>query len=192
MWCVLWRWLGGWGTGKVWGLRRWEQGWGCGASAPVLGSAGRVWQQCWPWHCWLCCVTAAPILWGPPALLCSFPVKRDVQENDEEAVQVKEQSILELGSLLAKTGQAEGEGGWERWSWGLRLVPVVSVLGFGAFGARRTSWSGGCSTEPSAELGEEGGRESCWALMKLSDGWDRVGGGEDTRCCARSTSARRC
>uniref|UniRef100_A0A5F8A6A7 26S proteasome non-ATPase regulatory subunit 11 n=1 Tax=Macaca mulatta TaxID=9544 RepID=A0A5F8A6A7_MACMU len=33
-------------------------------------------------------------------------VKRDIQENDEEAVQVKEQSILELGSLLAKTGQA--------------------------------------------------------------------------------------
>ncbi|NWI83835.1 PSD11 ATPase, partial [Dryoscopus gambensis] len=39
------------------------------------------------------------------------PVKRDVQENDEEAVQVKEQSILELGSLLAKTGQAEELGG---------------------------------------------------------------------------------
>lgn len=36
-------------------------------------------------------------------------MKRDVQENDEEAVQVKEQSILELGSLLAKTGQAEGK-----------------------------------------------------------------------------------
>ncbi|NXX86272.1 PSD11 ATPase, partial [Urocolius indicus] len=38
-------------------------------------------------------------------------VKRDVQENDEEAVQVKEQSILELGLLLAKTGQAEELGG---------------------------------------------------------------------------------
>uniref|UniRef100_A0A8D0GYI6 Proteasome 26S subunit, non-ATPase 11 n=1 Tax=Sphenodon punctatus TaxID=8508 RepID=A0A8D0GYI6_SPHPU len=38
-------------------------------------------------------------------------VKRDVQENDEEAVQVKEQSILELGGLLAKTGQAEELGG---------------------------------------------------------------------------------
>ncbi|NXD28802.1 PSD11 ATPase, partial [Spelaeornis formosus] len=38
-------------------------------------------------------------------------VKRDVQENDEEAVQVKEQSILELGSLLAETGQAEELGG---------------------------------------------------------------------------------
>ncbi|NWZ86804.1 PSD11 ATPase, partial [Poecile atricapillus] len=45
------------------------------------------------------------------SLLFFFPVKRDVQENDEEAVQVKEQSILELGSLLAKTGQAEELGG---------------------------------------------------------------------------------
>ncbi|NXS25733.1 PSD11 ATPase, partial [Pomatostomus ruficeps] len=44
-------------------------------------------------------------------LLFFSPVKRDVQENDEEAVQVKEQSILELGSLLAKTGQAEELGG---------------------------------------------------------------------------------
>nr|XP_046209120.1 26S proteasome non-ATPase regulatory subunit 11-like isoform X1 [Oncorhynchus gorbuscha] len=33
-------------------------------------------------------------------------VKRDIQESDEEAVFVKEQSILELGGLLAKTGQA--------------------------------------------------------------------------------------
>ncbi|KAH0510694.1 26S proteasome non-ATPase regulatory subunit 11 [Microtus ochrogaster] len=33
------------------------------------------------------------------------------KENDEEAVQVKEQSILELGSLLAKTGQAAELGG---------------------------------------------------------------------------------
>ncbi|KAF3825026.1 hypothetical protein GH733_005660 [Mirounga leonina] len=33
-------------------------------------------------------------------------MKRDIQENDEEAVQVQEQNILELGSLLAKTGQA--------------------------------------------------------------------------------------
>ncbi|ERE67529.1 26S proteasome non-ATPase regulatory subunit 11-like protein [Cricetulus griseus] len=38
-------------------------------------------------------------------------LKRDIQENDEEAVQVKEQSILELGSLLAKTGQAAELGG---------------------------------------------------------------------------------
>lgn len=36
-------------------------------------------------------------------------MRRDVQENDEEAVRVKEQSILELGSLLAKTGQAAGK-----------------------------------------------------------------------------------
>lgn len=36
-------------------------------------------------------------------------MRRDVQENDEEAVRVKEQSILELGTLLAKTGQAAGE-----------------------------------------------------------------------------------
>lgn len=36
-------------------------------------------------------------------------VKRDVQDSDEEAVRVKEQSILELGGLLAKTGQAAGE-----------------------------------------------------------------------------------
>lgn len=96
------------------------------------------------------------------------------------------------GRCWPRRGRQKVRGGWERWSWGLRSVPVVSVLGSGAFGARRTSWSGGCSTKPSAELGEEGGRESCWALMKLSDGWDRVGGGEDTRCCARSTSALRC
>ncbi|KAG9346238.1 hypothetical protein JZ751_008063 [Albula glossodonta] len=38
-------------------------------------------------------------------------MKRDVQEDDEEAVRVKEQSILELGSLLAKTGQAAELGG---------------------------------------------------------------------------------
>lgn len=36
-------------------------------------------------------------------------VKRDIQDSDEEAVRVKEQSILELGGLLAKTGQAAGE-----------------------------------------------------------------------------------
>ncbi|CAB1341434.1 unnamed protein product [Coregonus sp. 'balchen'] len=36
-------------------------------------------------------------------------VKRDIQESDEEAVRVKEQSILELGGLLAKTGQAAGQ-----------------------------------------------------------------------------------
>uniref|UniRef100_A0A672KDI5 26S proteasome non-ATPase regulatory subunit 11A-like n=1 Tax=Sinocyclocheilus grahami TaxID=75366 RepID=A0A672KDI5_SINGR len=37
--------------------------------------------------------------------------KRDIQDNDEEAVRVKEQSILELGGLLAKTGQAAELGG---------------------------------------------------------------------------------
>lgn len=36
-------------------------------------------------------------------------VKRDIQDSDEEAVRVKEQSILELGGLLAKTGQAAGK-----------------------------------------------------------------------------------
>uniref|UniRef100_A0A8C7RTL5 Proteasome 26S subunit, non-ATPase 11b n=1 Tax=Oncorhynchus mykiss TaxID=8022 RepID=A0A8C7RTL5_ONCMY len=38
-------------------------------------------------------------------------VRRDIQDSDEEAVRVKEQSILELGSLLAKTGQAAELGG---------------------------------------------------------------------------------
>uniref|UniRef100_A0A8C2HW52 Proteasome 26S subunit, non-ATPase 11b n=1 Tax=Cyprinus carpio TaxID=7962 RepID=A0A8C2HW52_CYPCA len=38
-------------------------------------------------------------------------VRRDVQDDDEEAVRVKEQSILELGTLLAKTGQAAELGG---------------------------------------------------------------------------------
>lgn len=38
-----------------------------------------------------------------------FLVKRDIQDSDEEAVRVKEQSILELGGLLAKTGQAAGK-----------------------------------------------------------------------------------
>uniref|UniRef100_A0A8C8JD82 PCI domain-containing protein n=1 Tax=Oncorhynchus tshawytscha TaxID=74940 RepID=A0A8C8JD82_ONCTS len=33
-------------------------------------------------------------------------VRRNIQDSDEESVRVKEQSILELGSLLAKTGQA--------------------------------------------------------------------------------------
>ncbi|XP_061893037.1 26S proteasome non-ATPase regulatory subunit 11A-like [Entelurus aequoreus] len=38
-------------------------------------------------------------------------VKRDIQASDEEALRVKEQSILELGGLLAKTGQATELGG---------------------------------------------------------------------------------
>lgn len=44
----------------------------------------------------------------PSIDLFPLTVRRDVQENDEEAVRVKEQSILELGTLLAKTGQAAG------------------------------------------------------------------------------------
>ncbi|KAJ0001563.1 hypothetical protein NQD34_006583 [Periophthalmus magnuspinnatus] len=38
-------------------------------------------------------------------------VKRDIHDSDEEAVRIKEQSILELGGLLAKTGQAAELGG---------------------------------------------------------------------------------
>uniref|UniRef100_A0A674CEB4 Proteasome 26S subunit, non-ATPase 11b n=1 Tax=Salmo trutta TaxID=8032 RepID=A0A674CEB4_SALTR len=38
-------------------------------------------------------------------------VRRNIQDSDEESVRVKEQSILELGSLLAKTGQAAELGG---------------------------------------------------------------------------------
>lgn len=43
------------------------------------------------------------------SLHCISTVRRDVQQDDEEAVRVKEQSILELGTLLAKTGQAAGK-----------------------------------------------------------------------------------
>ena len=46
-----------------------------------------------------------------------------MQENDEEAVRVKEQSILELGTLLAKTGQAAGK----LLSLKLFGIPVISV-----------------------------------------------------------------
>ena len=35
-------------------------------------------------------------------------VKKDVDSNNEEAIKEKEQAILELGSLLSATGQAEG------------------------------------------------------------------------------------
>jgi len=35
-------------------------------------------------------------------------VKRDVQAGDEVGVRVKEQSIIELGKLFAKTRQAQG------------------------------------------------------------------------------------
>lgn len=37
-----------------------------------------------------------------------FTVKRDVDNNSEEELKVKEQAILELGGLLADTKQAEG------------------------------------------------------------------------------------
>lgn len=52
---------------------------------------------------WISCTEAAS------ERFVFFAVKRDIQECDEEAVRVKEQSILELGGLLAKTGQAAGE-----------------------------------------------------------------------------------
>lgn len=55
----------------------------------------------------LCC-----FLFNGDATFSFLPtVKRDVQEDDEEAVRVKEQSILELGTLLAMTGQAAGRDG---------------------------------------------------------------------------------
>lgn len=38
-------------------------------------------------------------------------MKQDVESSDEEGMRVKEQSILELGQLLAKTGQADELGG---------------------------------------------------------------------------------
>lgn len=57
-------------------------------------------------------------------------VKRDIQESDEEAVRVKEQSILELGGLLAKTGQAAGTRTWSYlWlllDWGTHAQCFVS------------------------------------------------------------------
>lgn len=49
-------------------------------------------------------------------------MRRDVQEDDEEAVRVKEQSILELGTLLAKTGQAAG--------WDQHAVPAIEMFYF--------------------------------------------------------------
>ncbi|KAI3360228.1 hypothetical protein L3Q82_014549, partial [Scortum barcoo] len=64
--------------------------------------------------------SVAPNIDGSPNLMISCKVcdylsivlvKRDIQESDEEAVRVKEQSILELGGLLAKTGQAAELGG---------------------------------------------------------------------------------
>ena len=41
--------------------------------------------------------------------LCIFQVKRNVDTNSETDVKVKEQAILDLGELLAATGQAEGK-----------------------------------------------------------------------------------
>lgn len=49
-------------------------------------------------------------------------VRRDIQDSDEEAVRVKEQSILELGSLLAKTGQAAGETQHKHHIWSISLA----------------------------------------------------------------------
>lgn len=36
-------------------------------------------------------------------------MKRDVQASDEVGIRVKEQSIIELGKLFAKTQQAQGK-----------------------------------------------------------------------------------
>lgn len=85
-------------------------------------------------------------------------MKRDVQENDEEAVQVKEQSILELGSLLAKTGQAEGEGGS---GWGVR-VPGAPFGARGVCVGIRGVW-GLSPTEPKAPPGGGGGSDRAFS-----------------------------
>lgn len=37
-----------------------------------------------------------------------FQVKRNVDTNSENDIKIKEQAILDLGELLAATGQAEG------------------------------------------------------------------------------------
>lgn len=37
-----------------------------------------------------------------------FQVKRNVDSNSENDIKTKEQAILDLGELLAATGQAEG------------------------------------------------------------------------------------
>ncbi len=41
--------------------------------------------------------------------LVLFSVKKDVMNDDDEGIKVKEQAILELGDLLAETKQAEGK-----------------------------------------------------------------------------------
>lgn len=37
-----------------------------------------------------------------------FLVRKDIDSNSEDEVKVKEQAVLELGSLMAETKQAEG------------------------------------------------------------------------------------
>lgn len=39
----------------------------------------------------------------------TFLVKRDISNNDEEGIKMKEQAILSLGNLLSKHGKAEGK-----------------------------------------------------------------------------------
>ena len=54
-------------------------------------------------------------------LFFPFSVKQDVETSDDEGMRIKEQSILELGQLLAKTGQADGK---------LSIIPVFLNLLF--------------------------------------------------------------
>lgn len=125
-------------------------------------------------------------------------MKRDVQENDEEAVQVKEQSILELGSLLAKTGQAEGEGGRGgsagpggsvRCPW--CLCGDSGCLGTEPHGAQSASWRGGWIGQSLQQRCVWW--ERFWASIKLSGSWKRVNGGEKIAgCSSRWLLHRRC
>ena len=41
-------------------------------------------------------------------MLCFVLVKKDIQDGDEEGVKDKETAIIELGTLLASTQQADG------------------------------------------------------------------------------------
>lgn len=119
-------------------------------------------------------------------MLCSLAVKRDVQENDEEAVQVKEQSILELGSLLAKTGQAEGEGGRGgsagpggsvRCPW--CLCGDSGCLGPEPHGAQSASWRGGWIGQSLQQRCVWW--ERFWASIKLSGSWEKSKWGREDR-----------
>uniref|UniRef100_A0AAX7VQL3 CARD domain-containing protein n=1 Tax=Astatotilapia calliptera TaxID=8154 RepID=A0AAX7VQL3_ASTCA len=90
-------------------------------------------------------------------------VKRDIQDSDEEAVRVKEQSILELGGLLAKTGQAAGKNIWKRQMKGnvpgasrevgcrgfagCSLCKVLNQLGLTGVARKSAFWSVGEATE---------------------------------------------